>query len=182
MKKELYAQCIPYDKNIKGRIGGNPPINIETEIPEGYGFYATLVHPDDNDQMLSICIAKDFKLLLKNNYYPNVAIKVITHAYSPMGNQLDKSLEDFGGVKASISEYTNNKFEVEFIQVRGNPIFIQNKSWYWEQIEKDNYSYFLTINEEGYIDELNDILCFGAIYLYQHNETKKIIAGFWQRS
>ena len=30
----LYAQCIPYNENIKGRIGGNPPINIETEIPE----------------------------------------------------------------------------------------------------------------------------------------------------
>ena len=45
----LYAQCIPYNESIKGRIGGNPPINIETEIPEGYAFYATLVHPEKED-------------------------------------------------------------------------------------------------------------------------------------
>jgi len=31
----LYAQCIPYNESIKGRIGGNPPINIETENTEG---------------------------------------------------------------------------------------------------------------------------------------------------
>ncbi|EJW92799.1 hypothetical protein EVA_19094, partial [gut metagenome] len=22
---ERYAKCIPFDKNVKGRIGGNPP-------------------------------------------------------------------------------------------------------------------------------------------------------------
>ena len=77
----LYAQCIPYNESIKGRIGGNPPINIETEIPEGYAFYATLVHPEKEDKMLSICIAKDFKMLLENNRFPNIAIKVIEHTF-----------------------------------------------------------------------------------------------------
>ena len=182
MKKKMYAQCIPYDKNIKGRIGGNPPIIIENNIPEGYGFYATLIHPDKKDQMLSICIAKDFNFLLENSRYPDTAIKVMEHAYSPMGNLIDKSLEDFGGVKASISEYRTNEFEHEFIQVRGTPIFIQANAWYWENIDKKKYSCYLSINEEGYIDELVDILCFGAIYLYQNNETKEIIAGFWQHA
>ena len=62
----LYAQCIPYNESIKGRIGGNPPINIETEIPEGYAFYATLVHPEKEDKMLSILISNDFKILIEN--------------------------------------------------------------------------------------------------------------------
>ena len=182
MKKELYAQCIPYNENIKGRIGGPPPIIIENEIPKGYGFYATFVHPDKEDKMLSICIAKDFKFLLDNSRYPYTAIKVIEHTYSPMGNSIEKSLEDFEGAKASISRYESNEFEFDFIQVRGTPIFIQANAWYWENIDKDKYSFFLSINEEGYIDGLVDILCFGAIYLYQNNETKEIIVGFWQHS
>ena len=177
----LYAQCIPYNENIKGRIGGNPPINIETEIPEGYAFYATLVHPEKENKMLSICIAKDFKILLENNRFPNIAIKVIEHTFSPMGNNIEKSLEDFEGVKASISDYGDDEFDFEFIKVKGTPIFIQNNAWFWENID-ESYSFFLSINEEGYIDELVDILCFGAIYLYQHKETKEIVAGFWQCS
>lgn len=42
---ERYAKCIPFDKNVKGRIGGNPPKCIEDQIPGDYKFYATLVHP-----------------------------------------------------------------------------------------------------------------------------------------
>ena len=37
---ERYAQCIPFDKNVKGRIGGNPPKCIEEQIPCDYKFYA----------------------------------------------------------------------------------------------------------------------------------------------
>ena len=43
---EQYAKCIPFDKNVKGRIGGNPPKCIEGQIPSDYKFYATLVHPE----------------------------------------------------------------------------------------------------------------------------------------
>ena len=43
---ERYAKCIPFDKNVKSRIGGNPPKCIEEQIPCDYKFYATLVHPE----------------------------------------------------------------------------------------------------------------------------------------
>ena len=88
----LYAQCIPYNESIKGRIGGNPPINIETEIPEGYAFYATLVHPEKEDQMLSILISNDFKILIENSIYPSIAVKVIEHKYSEMGSDINKAI------------------------------------------------------------------------------------------
>ena len=41
---EQYAKCIPFDNKVKGRIGGNPPQIVENSIPDGYLFYATLVH------------------------------------------------------------------------------------------------------------------------------------------
>ena len=84
----LYAQCIPYNESIKGRIGGNPPINIETEIPEGYAFYATLVHPEKEDKMLSILVTKDIERLVDNSIYPNIDIKVIEHKYAPISTTL----------------------------------------------------------------------------------------------
>lgn len=39
-----------------------------------------------------------------------------------MGNNIEKSLEDFEGVKASISDYGDDEFNFEFIKVKGTPI------------------------------------------------------------
>ncbi|WP_349854616.1 hypothetical protein [Bacteroides cellulosilyticus] len=72
--KEQYAKCIPFDANVKGRIGGNPPQIVENSIPEGYLFYATLVHPEKGNMMLSIFIHGDFGTLLRNKIYPSVAV------------------------------------------------------------------------------------------------------------
>ena len=39
------------------------------------------------------------------------------------------------------------------------------------------------IDEEGYIEGVfDDVFNFGALYLYKHNDTGEIIAGFWQCS
>ena len=73
---EQYAKCIPFDKNVKGRIGGNPPKCIEGQIPSDYKFYATLVHPEKENVMLSIIIHQDYDTLIDNNIYPSIAVKV----------------------------------------------------------------------------------------------------------
>ena len=83
---ERYAKCFPFDSNVKGRIGGNPPQIVENSIPDGYLFYATLVHPEKENMMLSIFIHGDFDTLLENNIYPSIAVKVIEHEFSEIGN------------------------------------------------------------------------------------------------
>ena len=105
----LYAQCIPYNESIKGRIGGNPPINIETEISEGYGFYATLVHPEKEDKMLSILVTRDIEKLVDNSIYPNIDIKVIEHKYAPMSVHSEYRLENFNNTIFSIGGYTEKQ-------------------------------------------------------------------------
>ena len=177
----LYAQCIPYNESIKGRIGGNPPINIETEIREGYAFYATLVHPEKEDQMLSILISNDFKILIENNIYPSIAVKVIEHKYSEMGSDINKAITSL-----SVNSITDYK-EIQdddflFIKVGGKPRFIQYKDYYYEELEKDGYSFFLQIDEEGYRENMEYVFMYGALYLYKQNITGEIIAGFWQCS
>ena len=177
----LYAQCIPYNESIKGRIGGNPPINIETEIPEGYGFYATLVHPEKEDQMLSILISNDFKILIENNIYPSIAVKVIEHKYSEMGSDINKAITSLS--VNSITDYKEiQDDDFQFIKVGGEPRFIQYKDYYYEELEKDGYSFFLQIDEEGYRENMEYVFMYGALYLYKQNITGEIIAGFWQCS
>jgi len=177
----LYAQCIPYNESIKGRIGGNPPINIETEIPEGYAFYATLVHPEKEDQMLSILISNDFEILIENSIYPSIAVKVIEHKYSEMGSDINKAITSLS--VNSITDYKEiQDDDFQFIKVGGEPRFIQYKDYYYEELEKDGYSFFLQIDEEGYRENMEYVFMYGALYLYKQNITGEIIAGFWQFS
>ena len=112
---ERYAQCIPFDKNVKGRIGGNPPKCIEEQIPCDYKFYATLVHPEKEDKMLSILIHDNFEILIENNIYPSIAVKVIEHEYSSMSNDTSKSIADLG--LNSIDNYTKEQStDTQFIK------------------------------------------------------------------
>ncbi|UED78799.1 hypothetical protein FH508_0015205 [Lysinibacillus sp. CD3-6] len=177
----MFAQCIPFDDNVRGRIGGNPPKLIEEQIPDDYRFYATLVHSEKEDVMLSIIIHKDFDTLLENNIYPSIEVRVIEHKYSEIGSNPDKSILDLG--MNSISDYSENQGNnFLFIKVFGEPRLIQPKSYYFEELGNKNYSFFLQIEEEGYIDNMDYVFMYGALYLYKHNETGQVIAGFWQCS
>lgn len=186
-----FADCIAYNPEIKGRLGGCPPLIIEDEIPQGYGFYITFVHPDKPEKMLSVITPKDFDERIDHSIYPDMATRVIEHNFSEMGNRKDLRLEEIGEAILSVSEYRSKGEEDDFtfIQVGGEPFFIQNKLFYWEKIERDDYSFFVVINEEGYLDCEEDegnikqyVFAYGALYLYKHNQTGEIRAGFWQYS
>jgi len=83
----------------------------------------------------------------------------------------------------SISDYSENQGNnFLFIKVFGEPRLIQPKSYYFEELGNKNYSFFLQIEEEGYIDNMDYVFMYGALYLYKHNETGQVIAGFWQCS
>lgn len=178
---ELYAKCIPFDANVKGRIGGNPPLIIENSIPDGYLFYATLVHTEKENMMLSIFIHGDFDTLLYNNIYPSVTVKVIEHEYSDIGTRSEKSIKELS-VNSISNYYYPQDSDFQFIKVGGEPRFIQWKDYYYEELEKDGYSFFLQIDEEGYRTNMEYVFMYGALFLYKHNVTGNIIAGFWQYS
>lgn len=178
---EQYAKCIPFDANVKGRIGGNPPQIVENSIPDGYLFYATLVHPEKENMMLSIFIHGDFHTLLYNKIYPSVAVKVIEHEYSEISNNSERSIKELS-VNSISNYYYPQDSDFQFIKVGGEPRFIQWKDYYYEELEKDGYSFYLQIDEEGYRDGMDYVFMYGALYLYKHNMTGEIIAGFWQCS
>lgn len=179
--KELFAKCIPFDNNVKGRIGGNPPQLVEKQIPDEYMFYATLVHPEKENMMLSILIHNNFETLIENNIYPSIAVKIIEHEYSEMGNAPDKAITDLS--INSIGDYKEiQDSEFQFIKVGGVPRFIQYRDYYYEELERNGYSFFLQIDEEGYCQDMEYVFMYGALYLYRHNVTGEVIAGFWQYS
>ncbi len=182
--KEVFAKCIPFNNNKKGRIGGNPPILIQNQVPNEYKFYATLVHPEKTNKMLSILIHQNFETLITNNIYPNIAVKVFEHDFSAESNFNEKSIKDIS--TASISDYKNqlNNDDFPLIRVGGEPVFIQHKDYY-KQLVNDNYSFLLQIDEEGYSDDLltgDYPFSYGSLFLYKQNATGEVIAGFWQYS
>lgn len=182
--KELFAKCIPFDSGIKGRIGGNPPKLIEEQIPHKYKFYATLVHPEKEDKMLSILIHENFDTLIENNIYPNIEVKVIEHNFSEEGLLENKRIEDISA--HSISEYKDIIEDDEYTLVRvGEPEFIQHKDYYYNQLINDGYSFLMQVDEDGYSDDLllgDYPFLYGALYLYKHKKTDVVVAGFWQYS
>lgn len=91
----LFAKCIPFDKNVKGRIGDNLLKCIEEKISCDYRFYPTLVHPDKRNLMLSVLVHGDFDIRT-NNIYPSIAVKIIEHEYSEMGSDSNKAFVDLG--------------------------------------------------------------------------------------
>jgi hypothetical protein len=179
--KELFAKCIPFDNNVKGRIGGNPPQLVEERMPSEYMFYATLVHPEKENMMLSILIHNNFETLIENNIYPSIAVKVIEHEYSEMGSNLNKAIA--GLSINSISGYKEMQdSNFQFIKIGGEPRFIQYRDYYYEELVRNGYSFFLQIDEEGYSQDMEYVFMYGALYLYRHNVTGEVIAGFWQYS
>ena len=138
--KEPFAECIPFDGNLKGRIGGNPPKSIEGQVPESYQFYATLVHPEQENTMLSILIHGDSHMLVENNIYPSVEVKVIAHEYAEPGTDTTKCILDLS--VSSISDYSDKQeSKFLFIKVNGPPRLIQPKKFYYKNLENNDYSF-----------------------------------------
>ena len=176
--------CVPFNPNLKGRLGGNPPVVIESLIPENYIFYATLIHPKKENSMLSILIHESFDTRIDNNIYPEIVVKVIEHEYSEQGSLENKRAH--GMSMHSISDYDEEVDDKDFFLVKagGAPRLIQFNDYYYKDLNY-NHSYLLQIDEEGYSNDLvadNYPFNYGALYLYEENETNEVIAGFWQYS
>ena len=101
-----------------------------------------------------------------------------------MGVHSEYRLENFNNAIFSIGGYREKQEgKFLFIKAGGVPRYIQQNEFYYKQLLADNYSFFLMIDEEGYIEGVfDDVFNFGALYLYKHNDTGEIIAGFWQCS
>ena len=80
-------------------------------------------------------------------------------------------------------EVENETFD--FVTQTPTPKLIQDEDYYFKRLEEDGFTFYLQIDEDYYPEDLlsgNYILGYGAIYLYKHNKTGKIIVGFWQYS
>ena len=108
-------------------------------------------------------------------------MKVIEHEYSEIGTCSEKSIKELSANSISDYYYPQDS-DFQFIKIGGEPRFIQPKYYYLKKLEEDGYSFYLQIDEEGYRDGMNYIFMYGALYLYKHNVTSEIIAGFWQCS
>lgn len=188
----LYQAVLTHaDRPSSGWIGGCPPACFDNGDASlvGYLFYMTLVLPDRQRQ-ISIFLPDDWEIYLHRNRYPDCAIKVIEHDVFPEGIKI--GLQHPAIIKHDILLYrecydTEAENESFLVKLGGKPRLIQNKRFYYEQLEKDGYSFLMQIDEDGYpLDGLlkgNYPFCYGALYLYakqNNNMVENVIVGYWQ--
>lgn len=188
----LYKAILaPTDQPSLGWIGGCPPAYCGEEDTSftGYLFYMTLILPNKQRQ-ISIFLPEDWEIYLCKNRYPDCAIKVIEHDISSEGTKTE--LQHPAIIKHDIILYkeccdTETGNEPFLVKLGGIPRLVQNKKFYYDQLEKDGYSFYMQIDEDGYpLDGLlkgNYPFCYGALYLYakqDNNIVENIIAGYWQ--
>ena len=192
-KKCFLYKAIPTntDAPSSGWIGGCPPACFDKEDTSVKGnlFYMTFILPNEQRQ-ISIFLPEDSDMYLYKNRYPNCAIKVIEHHISSEGTKIE--LQHPAIMKHDIILYkeccdVEAKNEPFLLKLGGTPRLVQNKRFYYDQLEKEGYFFYMQIDEDGYpLDGLlkgNSPFCYGALYLYakrDNNITKNIIAGYWQ--
>jgi len=189
--KTYIANAIIYNDSIYNRIGGNIPKYFDNKLKliENYLFYATFEHPQIIGKVFSILIPKDYEFMLKDNIYPNCAIKVFIHDMSKESSNILNTNKNL--VCTSICDF----IEIEEINYTGNlikigrkPNLIQEEDFYYNKLMSDGYTFFMQIDEDFYSNEMlkgSYPFGYGCVYLYckyEKNQIIDIIAGFWQYS
>lgn len=176
----------PTKNKMINRIGGNIPIYFidKNKLIDGLNFYACFQHPLFKELLISIFIPKDYIVLSQGKIYPNCAVKVFVHSYSDESTDVKYSCKDLN--KMYFEDFIENESDEGIIQVGGIPQFIQDEEYYYNNLKKDNYIFFMQIDEAMYPDDLvigSYPFNFGALYLYyKSNDMRNVIAGFWQNS
>lgn len=195
----MIFQAVSHTPESQGWMGGNAPqyFDDKLEMINGNGidhyFYLCLMHPFENEHMISIFIPKKYDEYLDNNIYPNCSIQVFKHPVSEESTH--NYFTNFGLKRHSIvldkiikdSESFDQPF---LIKLGGTPRLIQDEDYYFTELKKHNFDFLLQIDEDGYPDSfLDDIdypFSFGALYVFAHlsDPSSKLnpIAGFWQYS
>ena len=166
-----------------GWIGGCPPAILADKLSSfgDYRFYLTVQKKENPEKYLSIFVHNDFNTRIDQQIFPDIAIEVFEHDASPEGNavafylpKLRKSyLSPLQGVKKS---------QFNFITYSEQPKLIQDNAYYFEHLQQD-YVFYLQIDEDYDLDstlQVSYIFAYGALYLFQHQHTHRIIAGFRQ--
>ncbi|HDQ4282013.1 hypothetical protein [Acinetobacter baumannii] len=167
-----------------GRIGGNIPIILTEKKDElkDYVFYMTFQNHENNREYLSIFVHKLFDERIDNNIYPNIAVKIFIHKYSNESNITDYTAKELNTkFIAGYDEVEDDEFNL--ITYSKTPNLIQEENYYFENLNKDNFEFFIQIDEDFYTDNTlkgTYIFAYGALYIFKQKETGKIVAGFWQ--
>lgn len=123
----------------------------------------------------------DFNTQIDQQIFPDIAIEVFEHDASPEGNAVAFCLPDL--CKSYLSPFQHaHQSKFNFITYSEQPKLIQDTACYFEHLQKD-YQFYLQIDEDYDLDSTlqgSYIFAYGALYLFQHQHTHQIIAGFWQ--
>jgi hypothetical protein len=192
-------QAFSHTMDSQSWMGGNAPQYFDDKLEKvngngiDYYFYLSLMHPFENERMISIFVPKKYDEYLDNNIYPNCSIQVFEHPVSE--ESIHNHFTNFGFKRHSIvldkiikdSESFDQPF---LIKLGGTPRLIQDEDYYFTELKKHKFDFLLQIDEDGYpdsfLDDTDYPFGYGALYLFAHlsdsSSELNPIAGFWQYS
>jgi hypothetical protein len=194
----IIFQAILHTTESQGWIGGNAPqyFDDKLEMINGNGidhyFYLSLIHPVEDERMISIFVPKEYDQYLDNNIYPNCSIQVFEHTASE--ESMHNHYTNFGFKKHSIVMEKiikdSESFDQPFlIKLGGTPRLIQAEDYYFTELKKHKFDFLFQIDEDGYpesfLDDTDYPISFGALYVcakLSDSSDLNPIAGFWQYS
>lgn len=180
------ARILPPSEHVGGaRIGGNLPKCLEglRELDD-YRFYASFENPNDPGKFITICVPESLDDLIQANIYPNCCVKVFQHAPSTEGVGAEHALPGYQCARIGPYEFVEEQF-FEFLTCSKEPLLLQEEPYYETALLRDGFRFLMQMDEFYYPDGLiegNVVFGFGGLYLYAHESTGEVIAGFWQYS
>ena len=170
------------------RIGGNIPsyFDDKQDSIDGMVFYGSFEHPLKANTSLSIFLPKNHDVMLDNNIYPHCSIQIFSHPESEESTITSFTNMDLNKIYLETYKEINDD-SPGLVKVGGALHLIQDEEYYYENLEKNGYSYLMKIDEDYYPENLlngNYPFDYGALYIYYKVEDNNIdvIAGFWQYS
>ncbi|WLP89979.1 hypothetical protein [Gordonia sp. NB41Y] len=186
----FFVPSLP-DARDGGRLGGAPPVAIETHpllsthrylltLPAGCAGWATGIE-------VSVLLRDGFDIGDDDLVYPDMAMRALVHSPSPRGVRPDLGWP--GLRSAGLTVPGGGGGVVPLVRIDDEPVLIQNEPGYGDAVRAAGHRFLFQIDEEGWPvgGELDDVIDeylwgYGSVYFYGTSGAggvvEDVVAGF----
>ncbi|MFY1624914.1 hypothetical protein ACN261_04315 [Micromonospora sp. WMMD723] len=177
------------DSRAGGRIGGAPPVAIESHpVLTTHRYLLTLpadCAPWTGGREVSVLLREGFDIVDDDLAYPDMAMRAVLHRPSSRGSRPELGWP--GLRSASLTECGDDI--VPFVRIGTEPVLIQNDPTYADAVLADGHDFLFQVDEEGWpvAAELEDMVGsylwgYGSVYFYgtlrEDGTVDEVVAGF----
>ncbi|WP_406638181.1 hypothetical protein [Amycolatopsis sp. WGS_07] len=184
----LFTPSLP-DSPDGGRLGGAPPVVIETHsLLSTHRYLLTVPAASWTPGCeVSVLLRAGFDIGDSDLEYPDMAMRALVHPPSPRG---ECTTLGWPGLRsAALVQMPGTEDEVALVRIADEPELIQDEPSYSDAVRADGHQFLFQVNEEGWPveGELADVIDeylwgYGSVYFYgtpgPDGIVREVVAGF----